>query len=321
MQDFGNRLAQLLAFLPIFYGACAVVQLTVIRPKTRYVVIGSFGTLAAMISLYGLLSFTVADVVSRQAGTLVLVIAGVTILPLMKSVRMLAGRFTPLDPKSTVDISGLIVALWALVIGGASAFTIDLATVASQVQITAASSIINVLALPALACCLVGIWITRSPREVVTRLGLERLGSRQIGIAVGLILPCLTLSVGFGVLGQIVAPERTAQVQEVLRAMSSNVTSPAIALFIALAAGVGEEIFFRGAIQPRLGIGLTALLFAVSHTQYGLSYAAVGVLVLGVILGYERKYLNTTACIITHTAYNFVAFLLPYLAATGAGSS
>ncbi len=321
MQDFGIKLASLLAFLPLFYGACAVVQLTVIRPKTRYVVIGSFGTLAALISLTGLLAFAVPDVINRQSGTLLLVIAGVTILPLIKSVRMLAGRFTPLDPKSTVDISGLIVALWILVIAGTAALTVDLAALAGQVQITVADSIINVIALPALACCLVGIGITRSPREVVTRLGLERLGLRQIGIAIGLVLPSLTVSIGSGVFGQLLAPERTAQVQDILRAMSSNVTNPAIALIIALGAGVGEEILFRGAIQPRLGIGLTALLFAASHAQYGLSYATVGVLVLGIILGYERKYLNTTACIVTHTAYNFVAFLLPYLAATGAGSS
>src|SRR2546425_13102461 len=34
------------------------------------------------------------------------------------------------------------------------------------------------------------------------------------------------------------------------------------AALVSLAAGVGEEILFRGALQPRLGVVLTAALFA-----------------------------------------------------------
>ena len=40
MLDFLKNLAYLLAILPIFYGARAVVQLTCCVPKTRYVFIG-----------------------------------------------------------------------------------------------------------------------------------------------------------------------------------------------------------------------------------------------------------------------------------------
>jgi uncharacterized protein len=320
MQDFFVKLLYLLAFLPIFYGACAVVQLTVLRPKTRYVVIGTFATLAALISLTGLLAFAVPDIINRQSGTLLLVIAGVTILPMIKSVRNLFARFTPIDPNSTVDISGLIVALWILVVAGTALFTVDLEALASQAQINVSDSIISVLAYPALAFCLVGVWVTRTPREAVKRLGIERLDLRQIGIAFGLVIPLLVLGVGLDALGRQLQPELYAQLENVIKAMSANVTSPAVALILALSAGIGEEILFRGAIQPRLGIGLTSLLFAVAHTQYGASYAVVGVFLIGIVLGYERKYMNTTACIITHGAYNFVAFLLPYLAGTNTGT-
>lgn len=320
MQDFFLKLMSLLAFLPIFYGACAVVQLTVLRPKTRYVVIGSFGTLAALISLTGILGLAVPNIINRQSAILLLVIAGVTILPMIKSVRMLVGRFTPIDPNSTVDISGLIAALWILVVAGTALFTVDLEAVASQANITVADSIISVIAYPALGFSLVGIWVTRSPREAIKRLGIERIELRQIGVALGLVIPLLVLGIGLDALGQQLQPQLYEQLERVLKAMSSNVTNPAVALLLALSAGIGEEILFRGAIQPRLGIGLTALLFAVAHTQYGASYAVVGVFLIGIILGYERKYMNTTACIITHGAYNFVAFLLPYLAGTNAGS-
>jgi membrane protease YdiL (CAAX protease family) len=325
MADFLKNLAYLLAILPIFYGACAVVQLTVLRPKTRYVVIGSFATLAVLIGLMGLLLLIAPAVSSdaaqaQQNGRLYLVIAGVTILPLIKRVRLLLGRLTPVDPNSTVDISGVILALWILLISGATLLTVDMEAIASQVNITVGYSIISVIAYPALALCLVGIWVTRSPREAIKRLGLERLDARQIGISLGMVLPVLALGIGLDAIGRQLQPERYAQLESVLKAMSSNVTNPAVALILALCSGIGEEILFRGAIQPRLGIGLTALLFASLHTQYGATFAIVGVFLIGIILGYQRKYMNTTSTIITHSTYNFVAFLLAYLAGTSAGT-
>src|SRR3954447_18078499 len=325
MADFLKNLAYLLAILPIFYGACAVVQLTVLRPKTRYVVIGSFATLAVLIGMMGLLLLVAPAVSSdaaqaQQNGRLYLVIAGVTILPLIKRVRLLLGRLTPVDPNSTVDISGVILALWILLIGGATLLTVDMESVASQVNITVRYSIITVIAYPALALCLVGIWVTRSPREAIKRLGLERVDARQIGISLGMVIPVLILGIGLDALGRQLQPVRYAQLESVLKAMSSNVTNPAIALILALCSGIGEEILFRGAIQPRLGIGLTALLFASLHTQYGATFAIVGVFLIGIILGYQRKYMNTTSSIITHSTYNFVAFLLAYLAGTGTGT-
>ena len=38
-------------------------------------------------------------------------------------------------------------------------------------------------------------------------------------------------------------------------------------LWIAVAAGVGEELLFRGALQPLLGIWLTSLLFVAAHAR------------------------------------------------------
>lgn len=317
MQDFLTKIAYLIAFLPLFYGACALVQFTVLRPKTRYVVIGSFGTIAVLIGLLGLLSLAAPAVQDPRTGRPMLVIAIVTILPLMKSVRTLLGRLTPLDPNSTVDISGLIVLLWIVVLAGLNLFTVDLVQVADKAQITVSDAIINVLAYPLLALSLIGVYVTRGVREGVKRLGLERLDPRQIGVAIGLVVPLLILSVGVDMIGRRLQPELYEQLARVLRAMSSNITNPGVALILALSAGIGEEILFRGAIQPRFGIGLTALVFALAHPQYGVSYAIGGVFLIGIVLGYERKYLNTTACIVTHATYNIVAFMLAYGAATG----
>ena len=232
MQDFFRGLASLLAFLPIFYGACAVVQLTVVRPKTRYVVIGSFGTLAVLIALTGLLSLSVPDILPRQSGILLLVVAAVTLLPMFKRVRLLLGRITPIDPNSTVDISGVIVAFWILVIFGTVLFTIDLSALAGQVQITVADSLISVLAYPALALSLVGVWITRGWRESIQRLGLGRLTAREVGISLGLVVPLLIVAVGVDQIGRLVQPERYAQLESILESMSSGVTTPVIALVL-----------------------------------------------------------------------------------------
>lgn len=41
--------------------------------------------------------------------------------------------------------------------------------------------------------------------------------------------------------------------------------SPAGALGAGLVAGIGEELLFRGALQPRVGLAVTTLLFAAAH--------------------------------------------------------
>jgi membrane protease YdiL (CAAX protease family) len=318
MQDFFVTLGYLVVTLPLFYGACALVQMTVTRPKTRYVVLMTFGAFAALIALLGIFSLTLSDIFEnpenqRRSGILMLVFAAATIIPMFKRVRLLLGRLTPVDPNSTVDISGVIVALWFTIISVTTILTVNLEEAAAAANITVALSIVNVLAYPALAFSLVGVWITRAPREAVERLGLGPLTPRQIGISLGLVVPLLVFAVGLDALGRWLQPDLYAQLERVLEAMSSNVTNPLVAVIIAFSAGIGEEILFRGAIQPRLGIWVTAFLFAIAHTQYGLTFGTLGILLIGIVLGFQRQRMNTTACIITHGAYNTVAFLLPLL--------
>ena len=86
--------------------------------------------------------------------------------------------------------------------------------------------------------------------------------------------------------------------------------SPAWALALGILAGVGEELLFRGAVQPRYGLLLTALLFTVVHVQYELSIVTLGVFGLAILLGIERRRLGTSACIVTHALYDAIAVLL-----------
>ena len=81
-------------------------------------------------------------------------------------------------------------------------------------------------------------------------------------------------------------------------------------LSIGLAAGIGEEILFRGAMQPRFRLVLTALFFALLHSNYGITLSTLIVFLLGIVLGVIRSRYNTSTAMITHAAYNSTLALL-----------
>lgn len=60
---------------------------------------------------------------------------------------------------------------------------------------------------------------------------------------------------------------RVAAGERLARALADAVgpLRPAQAWLLALASGIGEEAFFRGALQPVAGLALTSLLFALAH--------------------------------------------------------
>ncbi len=314
MQDLSGQIANLALVLLVFYAGSVVAHLVARRANLRHYVIGALALLSGALAISGLSSLLLADALQRQAAALLLVIAALTALALTYPVRVFLARFTPLDPDSLVDLFGLITLLWALTIGLVSLFTVDLDAIGDQLQITVTDSLVNVVIYVGIAFALVGLWVVRGPREAARRLGLVRPAWRQAALAVALVVPMLLLSTGIDALGRLVQPERYAQLERVLNAMGSNVTNPAIALLLGVTAGIGEELLFRGAIQPRFGIVLTTLFFGVAHTQYGPSFALLGVLVLGTTFALERRYMNTTTAIITHGLYDATAFLISYFA-------
>jgi membrane protease YdiL (CAAX protease family) len=112
-------------------------------------------------------------------------------------------------------------------------------------------------------------------------------------------------------------PEAIRQQSEFSGQIASSVTTLGLALLIAFTAAVGEEIAFRGALQPIFGLTLTSLLFAVIHVQYTLTPASGLILVLAFTLGWLRLRYNTTVAIIAHFLYNFVLLFLAVVAVYG----
>ncbi|MDE2775642.1 MAG: CPBP family intramembrane metalloprotease [Chloroflexota bacterium] len=91
-----------------------------------------------------------------------------------------------------------------------------------------------------------------------------------------------------------------------------KVSLPA-ALLVAILSSVGEEIFFRGALQPIFGLWVSSALFTLVHAQYGLSPELLILFFVSIGFGLLRKRFNTTAAIIAHASYNFAPFLISNL--------
>jgi len=82
------------------------------------------------------------------------------------------------------------------------------------------------------------------------------------------------------------------------------------AFILGISAGICEEILFRGALQPKFGILLTALFFAFLHVQYHELWMLFIIFIIGAVLGYVRKFGNTTTSIIAHSTYDIVQMLM-----------
>lgn len=82
--------------------------------------------------------------------------------------------------------------------------------------------------------------------------------------------------------------------------------------YLSLISGIAEEIFFRGALVPLIGIVPAALLFAILHIGPGgrLSLWTLWAGLAGVLFGfiYETQQ-NLTAVILIHVTINFFSFL------------
>jgi len=149
-------------------------------------------------------------------------------------------------------------------------------------------------------------WLSRRHwPETLQRLGLTWPGWKQVGVGAGLglaiFLILFPLSLLLDKIGLGVDPNVEKLTEKLIGPMMTSL--PGI-LSLGVAAALGEELTYRGALQPRFGIFLTALLFALTHNQYGLSLSSLAVLLLGLVLGWTRLRYNTTAAIFLHAAYN-----------------
>ena len=225
-----------------------------------------------------------------------------------RPVRERIARFLPIDPDNPVHAYALVLAvIWF----GYQVAIILFVDVLAIDQTGPPLSIGDVLAseTPFLIMALagVGLFIRRNPRGAAERLGLTRPAWWQIAMALAAAGASFALVQGADWLSHLWTPGTASQVDKTTQHIFGGLNDPIGIAAIALLPGICEEILFRGALQPRLGLLVTAVLFTSIHTQYGLSFDALSVLVVAIGLGLIRKYTNTTSSSICHVTYNLLA--------------
>jgi hypothetical protein len=156
-----------------------------------------------------------------------------------------------------------------------------------------------------LAFASVGFMVRRDRRGSLERLGLTALRpAGWLTVVIG-VMALWLFNLGVEWLERTAFPALWASDQAFTAALAGAM-GPGLMLLLGLSAGIGEEITLRGALQPKLGIALTALLFATLHVQYSW-YGMLSILVFGLILGAIRNHGNTTAAILVHALHNLLA--------------
>jgi membrane protease YdiL (CAAX protease family) len=230
-------------------------------------------------------------------------------LPLLKQFRVQMARITNIDPASPIDMVGLSLVL-AVMSALAVIYLAKPSPDDSNGSVNLTQLLFQVAFFVALAFILVGTGVYRTFRESIARLGLDRkLTPRIVAIALGAVIVALIISSLASIATREFQPEVFDQLQQVTKDMTADVQNPLGALILGLSAGIGEELLLRGALQPRFGIFITSLLFALLHTQYGLTFVLVGLFLIGAMLGKMRVRYGTAAPIITHAVFNLIVVL------------
>jgi membrane protease YdiL (CAAX protease family) len=234
--------------------------------------------------------------------------------------RRLCFRLLPADPDWPLHILGAVLTVFWLGVFIVSLIYYDPKAILASLRATnMLESIAQTFSFELILILAgVGLFYRRSLPQATARLGLVKPGKREwiTGILSALVLLGL-----FTLISQFVIkpymPETHHLGEQFGQAMKLPGHGPVqlvfFAFLFALAAGTGEELLFRGLLQPALGIAPVSLLFAVMHFHYGPTFMLVSVGLLGLCFALLRQRCNTTTSIICHVTYDFLSLLLAAL--------
>lgn len=225
-----------------------------------------------------------------------------------KPVRERAARIIPIDPDSPVHSLALVL---AVILVGTSAASIFFTNVLAADEKLPPLMLGDLLGqeLPFLIIALagVGIWVRRDLAATATRLAVVVPAWWHVLLALAAAGAFYAFGLGAHWLSTLVTPGLATQVdsssQHLFGGLSANLGG---IVALALIPGICEDVLFRGALQPRFGLLLTAFLFAAIHTEYAFSFDALSIFVIALGLGAIRKYTNTTTSSACHVAYNLL---------------
>lgn len=254
----------------------------------------------------------------RPAGLVLLLSAVWGLLVTLPETRRLLTRIMPIDPTSPVHALALVLAGYLI---ANSVVTLTQGGLEGLAQTSSAATILDIVASELLYALVgiagVGLLVRRQGWKLLDRLGLQMPTREQLRGSLRWVLLLLVLQWVMGAIFLLTDPEQAEALNNLNTLLLENIDTPVEWFVLALSAAIGEEILFRGALQPVFGLWATALLFAVAHIQYGVTLATLLVFVIGVVLGLIRRRYNTGVAIFVHFAYNFIlgllALLAPYL--------
>lgn len=239
-------------------------------------------------------------------------------LLLLPAVRRGLARLLPIQAENVVhavslSLSTLILVQLVLTLG------VGLANLADMVGETdSGASVFGVWA-QAVVFALLGFWgvgwpVRRGIGAAADRLGLSRSTAGGLLSGAALAFVMLGVVVAISALESVLGVGFDGDVEELTDALLGNLfLTPFGIATLGLAAALGEEIVFRGALQPRFGLILTAALFALTHSNYGITLSTLVVFILGLVLGWVRIRWNTVAAMALHATYNILLGTISYL--------
>lgn len=229
-------------------------------------------------------------------------------------VQKLLAKLIPIQPGSPVHTLALVLAGYLI---GYTGLALSQGGVEALAE-TAEPTSLGLFVFSELLFGLIGFlgagWLVRrNGREILERLGLVRPTAAQLMRGVGWIIILVIMQFAASALWYQLNPEQVTNLEDLNSALLGNFDTVGEWLALALAAGIGEEILFRGAMQPVFGLVFTSILFAIIHIQYGFSLATIIVVILALILGIIRRRTNTTVAIFVHAGYDFTIGLFALL--------
>jgi hypothetical protein len=236
-------------------------------------------------------------------------------LPLIPVVRRVLARWLPIDPASIVHMTALAFVIYQLGLSlGQLALIGDLENLTDvELALTVGDVLLTGLPFVFFALLGVGLLIRRDGPHTWERLGLRWPTWRQLVAAAAITLLLLAFDTAVSLAWQEVDPASYDLLERVTENIFGNLATVGGALALGLSAGISEELLFRGAVQPRLGLLLATLLFTVGHLQYGLTAATLEIFIIGLVFGLVRKRSHTTICILIHAGYNTIGTLMAML--------
>ncbi len=300
----------------ILLGACVLGTIVVLanaaekRPKVRPLLYGlllgsNFYLCAAVLQ--------VRENAALLALNLSLVGAATALL--VPAVRQRLAQWLPKDgfkPESPLHMTALIFCLY-LVVNSLLTFAQagDLSTLSQNIQtegdvLSLEALFAQMLIFVAFALLGVGFGTRRSLGEAFQRLALRAPTLRELYAGIGVAFVLFWMVYGLTVLWQLLLPPQVVEQQtEVSGLIASNISTLGMAFWLAFTAAVGEEIAFRGALQPIFGVWLTSAVFALTHVQYAFTPALGIIFIVSLGFSWARQRYNTTVAIVAHFSYNF----------------